>query len=138
VTATLRTITRERLLELADATGDPDRRDLYLDLAGRWKHNWIPLDAIAAAIKAKRMKGDGKRRPRAEWATPSAKSAGSLPTARGGGKSRLDPKGAAAHTSGAVLGGGRAKAGPARPNAGTAKLAREAYIGDKPQAAVDA
>jgi hypothetical protein len=125
VTVTLRTITRERLLELADATGDPDRRDLYLDLAGRWKHNWIPLDAIAAAIKAKRMKGDGKRRPRAEWASSAAKSAGNLPRARGGGKSRLDPKGAASHASRSVLGGGRAK-GPGRPNAGESRLRAEA------------
>lgn len=32
-----------------------------IELAGHWKHGWIPLDAVAAAVKAKRYKGgDGR------------------------------------------------------------------------------
>lgn len=33
-----------------------------IELAGKWKHGWIPLDAVAAAVKAKRYHGgpDGR------------------------------------------------------------------------------
>jgi hypothetical protein len=37
-----------------------------LDLAGRWKHGWVPLDATALAVKMKRKPGSGSggsRRP---------------------------------------------------------------------------
>jgi hypothetical protein len=78
-------------------------RERVLELAGRWKHNWIPLDAIAAAIKAKQMKGDGVRRPRSEWGITSR------PT-RPAGKTRFDVQGARQHA--ALTSGVRGKARP--------------------------
>lgn len=75
-------------------------RERLLELAGRWKHNWIPLDAIAAAIKAKQMKGDGVRRPRSEWGI----------TSRPAGKTRFDVQGARQHA--ALTSGVRGKSRP--------------------------
>lgn len=80
-----------------------DERERVIELAGRWKHNWIPLDAIAAAIKAKQMKGDGVRRPRSEWGITSR------PT-RPAGKTRFDVQGARQHA--ALTSGVRGKARP--------------------------
>jgi hypothetical protein len=95
-------LTRERLLEFASNRDDAGERAALIDLAGRWKHNWIPLDEIAAAIKAKKMKGDGKRRPKADW--------GQAVASRPSGKTRFDPKGAAQHA--ALTSGARSKARP--------------------------
>jgi hypothetical protein len=100
MTVTVRNVdglTRERLLEFANARGED--REALIELAGKWKHNWIPLDAIAAAIKAKRMKGDGVRRSGADTGV-----------IRAAGKTRFDPKGAAAHT--ALTSGARGKTRP--------------------------
>jgi hypothetical protein len=79
----VRELPRERVLEFAE-TLPTGQREAVIDLAGKWKHGWIPLDAIAAAIKAKQMKGDGIRRPGA--------NAGAV-RPRPAGKSRLDARG---------------------------------------------
>lgn len=108
MTATVRKIdslTRERLLEFANARPDAGERERLIDLAGKWKHGWIPLDEIAAAIKAKRMKGDGTRRPGTDSGVVSR-----------AGKTRLDPKGAAKHA--AIVNGARGKGKPRRAAAG--------------------
>lgn len=55
-------VSRERLLEFADTRTDPGVRAAIIDLAGKWKHGYIPLDAVAWAIKTKQSSGDGKRR----------------------------------------------------------------------------
>jgi hypothetical protein len=104
----VRELPRERVLEFAE-TLPTGQREAVIDLAGKWKHGWIPLDAIAAAIKAKQMKGDGIRRPGA--------NAGAV-RPRPAGKSRLDARGAAQRA--AVVNGARAKARPAQPGRRTA------------------
>jgi hypothetical protein len=104
----VRELPRERVLEFAE-TLPTGQREAVIDLAGKWKHGWIPLDAIAAAIKAKQMKGDGIRRPGA--------NAGAV-RPRPAGKSRLDARGAAQRA--AVVNGARAKGRPAQPGRRTA------------------
>lgn len=41
--------------------GDDEAREVFIELAGHWKHGWIPVDDIARAIRAKQLSkgGDG-------------------------------------------------------------------------------
>lgn len=47
------TAEEDLIIDLAESSGDAE----LIDLAGKWRHNWIPLDAVAAAVKAKRYHG---------------------------------------------------------------------------------
>lgn len=54
-------LTRARLLEFAETQSAEDRTTI-IELAGKWRHGYVPLDAVAWAIKMKQARGDGKRR----------------------------------------------------------------------------
>lgn len=54
-------VTAAQALRLARRFGVTLDLSNDIELAGKWKHGWIPLDAVAAAVKAKRYKGgDGR------------------------------------------------------------------------------
>lgn len=53
----IRHVRPAQALALAEAAGVTLDLANDLNLAGKWKHGWIPLDAVAAAVKAKRYHG---------------------------------------------------------------------------------
>lgn len=93
----------EMVYDLAMATGDAE----VMDLAGKWRHGWIPLDAVAVAVKAKRYHGGGESAPKV--------------SGPGRGKSRV----------GGEFTGERNKKGPAKlPD----RAKRNGGLGAKPEA----
>lgn len=90
--------TDRKAREHADRLNLADDCGLTLDLAGKWKHGWIPLDAVAALVKAKKYHGG----PGGDGGSP-----GKIPT----GKNRRLGKGRAGEAVMASRGlmGGRVK-----------------------------
>lgn len=75
----IRQISREHALKLAAEAGVTiDLSNADIDLAGRWKHGWIPLDAVAALVKAKKYHGGSEGRSEKDRAlrTVGARSKG--------------------------------------------------------------
>lgn len=63
----------------------PGRDPKVVELAGKWKHGWIPLDATATASKMKNKTG-GKK-----WWSGKSSGGGARRVAGGGGKKKADP-----------------------------------------------
>lgn len=85
-----------------------------LALAGRWKHGWVPLDAVAAAIKAKKYHAGGGhgRMPKISGELPRTVR---TPKGRGGEAVMARREVSRGRVKGALPTGGRRKASAGPP-----------------------